>query len=221
MKTSTLIRALPMLVLLPTGLLAQENRWTPELSMKFRGIQGTAISPAGDRIAYVVNEAVMEGEKSEYLSQIWLVSADGSRNLQYTRGEKSAGNPTFSPDGKWLAFTLSRSGKNQVWVIPVDGGEAEQVTDVDPGVGGYKWSPDGAQIAFTLADAKTEDEKKAEKEKRDVIVADQNFKFSHLYVIPLARDAQNKRTHCQVTKGAFTVGGFDWSPDARTIAFAH
>lgn len=224
------LAALSAIVLLPAALQAQtpapapaprEDRWTPELSMKFRGIQSTAVSPAGDRIAYVINQPVMEGEKSEYLAQIWMVSVDGTRNQQFTRGEKSATSPSFSPDGKWLAFTSSRSGKNQVWLISVDGGEAEQLTDVDPGVGGYKWAADGSQIGFTLSDAKTEDEKKAEREKRDVILADQNFKFSHLYVVPLAEDAQGKRTHRQVTKGQFTVGGFDWSPDGRTIAFAH
>ena len=74
-----------------SGLKAQETNeesWTPELSMKYKSIRGTAISHDGSRIAYVVREPVMEGEKSEYLSQIWVVSSDGKMNYQYTHGEK-------------------------------------------------------------------------------------------------------------------------------------
>src|SRR5687768_4079496 len=74
MKIHARLVALSAAVLLPAALQAQtpaastpprEDRWTPELSMKFRGIQSTAVSPAGDRIAYVINQPVMEGEKSE------------------------------------------------------------------------------------------------------------------------------------------------------------
>ena len=38
--------------------------WTPELSMQFRRIQGTATSPDGEYIAYVVNTPLMEGSDS-------------------------------------------------------------------------------------------------------------------------------------------------------------
>ena len=70
---------------------AQEDGWTPELSMQYRAIGGTALSPDGSRVAFTVREPLMEGEKSEYLTHIWVVSADGSRNVQFTRGDKSTG----------------------------------------------------------------------------------------------------------------------------------
>ena len=47
--------------------------WTPELSMQYKTIQQTAMSPDGSLIAYVVRKPFMAGEKSEYLTHIWVV----------------------------------------------------------------------------------------------------------------------------------------------------
>ncbi|HEX7048750.1 MAG TPA: S9 family peptidase [Longimicrobiales bacterium] len=210
---------------LPLPLAAQTHAgttdgWTPALSMRYRTIQGTAVSPDGERVAYVVREPVMEGDQSEWRSQIWLVAADGSRNVQYTRGEESASSPSFSPDGRLLAFTSSRSGERQVWILPVDGGEAWQLTDAESGVSSFRWSPDGARIAYTMRDPETEAEKKAKEEKRYVIVVDQDFKYNHLYVVDLEPDTAGEREARRLTEGAFHVTSFDWSPDGRSIIFA-
>ena len=196
-----------------------DDRWTPELSMRFNAVQGTAISPDGSRVAYVVREPLMEGEKSEYLSHIRVVSADGSRDVQYTRGERSATNPRFSPDGRWLAFTSSRSGSNQVWVMPVDGGEAERVTDAKTGVGAYAWSPDGTRIAYLMTEPESEEEEAAKKEKRDIIIADTNFRHAHLHVQPFEPDAPERPDAIRVTSGDFHVASFDWAPDGGSIVF--
>jgi dipeptidyl aminopeptidase/acylaminoacyl peptidase len=195
------------------------DQWTVELSMKYKSIGGVDLSPDGRLIAYSIREPVMEGEKSEYRTQIWIASADGSRNVQYTRGEHSADGAQFSPDGEFLAFTSARSGKNQVWLLRIDGGEAEQVTEQEDGVGSFRWSPDGTRIAYTLSDPKSEEEKKAEKEKRDVILVDQNFKFSHLYVQPVAKNAAGERPVTRLTEGSFHVSAFTWTPDGSAIVF--
>lgn len=197
------------------------DRWTPELSMRYRGVQGTALSHDGSRVAYVVREALTEGEKSEYLSHIWVATADGKSVRQFTRGDRSTGSPSFSPDGRYLAFTASRSGRNQVWVLPLDGGEAEQVTEAESGVGSYSWSPDGKLLAYTMVDPPTEEQKRAEREKRAVIMVDQDTRYSHLYVVPLERGADGKRVARRLTKGDFQVGAFDWAPDGRSLAYAH
>jgi len=210
-------------VLAPSSAASQEEAvaagWTPELSMRFRGVGDAAISPDGSLVAFVVTEPKMEGEQSEYLSQVWVAAADGSWSRQFTRGEKSASNPSFSPDGRYLLFTSSRSGESQVWALPVAGGEAAQVTDASEGVGSYALSPDGTHLAYTMRDPESEEWETAKKEKRDVIVADSDYRFAHLYMGPFDGSLQ-EHAH-SVTEGDFTVTGWDWAPDGHSIVFSH
>src|SRR6266498_2264173 len=172
--------------------------------------RGVQVSPDGKRVLYTVNEPVMVSEKSEYLTQIWMASADGGDAYQMTFGEKPSTNPDWSPDGRWIAFTSSRSGKNNLYLMRSTGGEAEMITDVKSGVGGLAWSPDGKSIALTMTDPPTPDEEKNNKGKDDSRWVDENVKMNHLYVISIAKDGakdgEGKREPRQLTKGAFTVG---------------
>lgn len=206
--------------------LSQEavTRWTPEVMIKFKRVGGTAISPDGKLVAYTVSTPLMEGEKSEFLTHVWVASADGKVNYQFTFGEKSCTNPQFSPDGKYLSFTSARGGsdaKNQIWLMKLTGGEAEQLTKGKSGVNFYAWATDSKRIAYAMNDPEGEQEEKDKKEKRDMTVVDKVYKYAHLYTTMIEKNDKGARPTKRLTSGNFHITSFDWSPDSKTIAFSH
>jgi Tol biopolymer transport system component len=90
-------------------------------------------------------------------SDIWLMNSDGTNARNLTAdlpGDLTRGEPAWSPDGQWIAFTSSRStagpGRGSIWIMRADGSAKRQLT-VHPGNGfdlAPSWSPDGQRIAF-------------------------------------------------------------------------
>jgi dipeptidyl aminopeptidase/acylaminoacyl peptidase len=60
-------------------------------------------------------------------------------------------SPSFSPDGRRIAFVSNLSGNPQVWVVPTEGGWPTAVTALDDQVNGVEWSPSGEWLAFGVA----------------------------------------------------------------------
>lgn len=56
--------------------------------------------------------------------------------------------PTFSPDGKKIAFTSSRSGNSEIYVMNADGTGVTNLTNNSAEDTTPSWSPDGKKIAF-------------------------------------------------------------------------
>ena len=60
-------------------------------------------------------------------------------------------SPTFSPDGRTIAFVSDMSGVPQVWTVSADGGWPKLVTAFDDPVASVQWSPKGDWLAVMVA----------------------------------------------------------------------
>jgi dipeptidyl aminopeptidase/acylaminoacyl peptidase len=67
---------------------------------------------------------------------------------------QSLGDPQISPDGNWVAYTLTSvdSVKNKrnsdIWMVSWDGKESIQLTHTSDGESQPRWSPDGKYLSF-------------------------------------------------------------------------
>lgn len=195
--------------------------WSPEVSLTLKSVGQCRVSPDGNRAVFTVTQAIMEEEKSEYRTQLWLTSKEGGDPFPITFGETSSSNPRWSPDGRFLAFTAKRSERTELYRLRVEGGEAEKLTDSRADVGDFRWSPDGNWIAFLRADAPTEAEEKRSKAKDDWRFEDEEIKYTRLFMVPVEPNNAGKRDAVQLTTGTMQVGSFDWSPEGTEIAFDH
>jgi len=58
-------------------------------------------------------------------------------------------SPSYSPDGKYIAFNSDRSGLQQIYVMRSDGSNVKRITFGKGLYGTPVWSPRGDLIAFT------------------------------------------------------------------------
>ena len=190
--------------------------------IKLHRISSPEVSPDGKWVAYGISTPDMEANRG--VSNIWIVSTSGGDAIQLTQSGKDSG-PSWSPDGKTLAFLSGRDGTSQVYVISMEGGEAKKLTTLSTGADLFKWSPDGKSIAFTSGvyvdckdDAcnKQRDEEK-EKSKVKAHVAEHLLyrhwdhwsegKRSHIFIQP----AEGTTAARDLTAGA----DYDVPPDER------
>lgn len=106
------------------------------------------LSPDGTFVAYV--RTVTDGKTGRRNADIWRVPADGSAPARVlVSGESSDLTPTFSPDGRHLAFISTRTGAPQVFLAAPDGEQQRQLTKLAMGVQTpLVFSPDGTRVAY-------------------------------------------------------------------------
>ena len=96
-----------------------------------------AISADGATVAFV------------YAGDIYVApSAGGKASLLVSHADYDS-NPRFSPDGKWLAFTSTRTGTGDVYLIGLEDGGLRRLTHHSSSDTVESWSPDGKWVFFS------------------------------------------------------------------------
>jgi Tol biopolymer transport system component len=160
-----------------------------------------ALSSDGKFIAFVSVGSFLRGE---VFPDLWL--GDGESGKRIKRLVKSTTDPnfeelrllysqsSFSPDGKSLAFTAQREGRDVLYLLDVRKKKTTFRFELPlEGVTSPSWSPDGRQLVFSGSKGGITD----------------------LYIVD--RDGRNMR---RLTNDRHADMQPQWSPDGKTIAFA-
>ncbi|MGC1119611.1 MAG: hypothetical protein WBA22_00835 [Candidatus Methanofastidiosia archaeon] len=73
---------------------------------------------------------------------------DGTNVECLTSSSYWEGSPSWSPDGKKIAFQSSREGNDCIYAMNADGTNVRRLTDGIPPDKQPSWSPDGTHIAY-------------------------------------------------------------------------
>lgn len=125
--------------------------------------QGAELSADAKWIAFAsnrTNTTILDANSSNN-SDLYVVSADGGEPRQITTNKGPDNSPSFSPDGKWIAYASSdhlnsTADQTDVKVVSVNGGEPRNLTaKFDYSASNILWSTDGATIYFVAAEGLT------------------------------------------------------------------
>jgi dipeptidyl aminopeptidase/acylaminoacyl peptidase len=108
-----------------------------------------------DRLQYKLDDEGWIGDRRRHL---FVVPADGSSPpVQLTDGDFEDAAPSWSPDGRRIAFVSARQDhwdtevEQDIFVVDAEGGEPERLTGGDSRYEAPAWSPDGSAIACRWA----------------------------------------------------------------------
>jgi Tol biopolymer transport system component len=103
-------------------------------------VQGAAWSRDGSRIAI---SAIADGDHDP---EIFVFTADGTGLRRLTNNHLSDRQPTWSPDGRHLAFASARTGLFQIYSMRADGTRQRRLSHQAEDCETPAWSPNGRWI---------------------------------------------------------------------------
>jgi tricorn protease len=145
-------------------------------------------------------------------------------------------DPTWSPDGKWIAFRSDQSGREEVWVATPDGENPKKLSDADSEKFGFDWLPDSKSLLYTASDHKLYRVDAASGESR--VIASSNV--ANLFGVDVSPDGKwvsftavdrDLRPHVHIVSAdggqdrslpdedLFSSTGARWTPDGKKLIF--
>ncbi len=98
------------------------------------------------RIAYVVIE-----DSHEFPYQLRVADYDGHKELSVLRSKEPLMSPSWSPDGRKLAYVSFQNGKSEIFMLDIYTGKRELMTSFPRHNGAPKFSPQGDKLALVLS----------------------------------------------------------------------
>ena len=102
-------------------------------------------SPNGTTLAFVSN---LSGRNN-----LWLVASEGGWPMQLTVSDQRQTSPTWSPDGKWIAYMSDYDGDEQwdIFLVSPKTGQVVNLTNTrEIAEESPAWSPDGRYLAYMV-----------------------------------------------------------------------
>ncbi len=231
---------LPVALLFATGLCEAAKPIDVDTMWSLKRLGAPTIAPDGS--AAVAPVTTFDTKENKGRTVLWRFPIPAGEARALTSEGVDAGAPSYSPDGRWLAFTSKREGDDvgQLYVLPLEGGgEARRLTRVPTGVGGIKWYPDSSRVAFVTRvwpgkdwKAAAEELKKRKETKVSARTWDKapirywdqwlDDREAHVYSVgldggdPVALTLPSGRPLPPQDPGA---GSYDIAPDGKSIAF--
>lgn len=121
----------------------------PEILAEFRLVGSPTSSPLEDLVIAVV-ESIDDARKG-YIRKLWRFSSDGQAEpfLGEESTESWQTSPTFSPDGRRIAFVSNRSGTRQAYSCDTKGGDIQTFGAIDGDVTLIQWLDAKRIVAVT------------------------------------------------------------------------
>ncbi|HEX7815268.1 Tol-Pal system beta propeller repeat protein TolB [Dyella sp.] len=111
---------------------------------KITGVRGAFWT----RVAYIT--AVGLGNNTTY--SLVVADSDGYNPQVVARSRESLLSPSWSPDGKKIAYVSFESGNSAIYVQDITTGSRQLVSAHPKGINGAPaWSPDGSKLAMSLS----------------------------------------------------------------------
>ena len=106
-------------------------------------------SPDGKYIAYMRRQI-----KGPTRGDIWILPVFGERKpFPFLTSEFEEAIPSFSPDGRFMAYVSNESGRNEVYLTPFPGADGKWLVSTAGGIAPV-WRSDGRELFYLAPDNK-------------------------------------------------------------------